>query len=166
MTANQYQKIINYFKKNKIRSAFLILISKVFPYINALTYMILVCDLFFTKSDKFYKVVFIPAFVFLFVTIFRRIINKPRPYDELEYSPFFNNVKRGKGKSFPSRHTASAVIIAISTLYVNIYLGIFAIIISLFIAVSRVLIGVHYPRDVISALLISSICGVLGFYLF
>lgn len=166
MTLNQYKSVIKYFKMNKYRSLFLLVISKIFPYINAFLYIFLLIILFFLKSNMIYKVIFVPAFVFIFVSIFRKILNKPRPYDELNFNPFFNNVKRNKGKSFPSRHTASAFIISFAMLYVNIYLGIVGFILSIFIALSRIFIGVHYPKDVICAFLISAIFGFIGFYLF
>ena len=166
MTSNQYKSVIEYFKMNKFRSNSLFIATKIFPYINAFLYIFLIILLFYFKSNMIYKVVFVPAFVFIFVSIFRKILNKPRPYDELNFNPFFDNVKRNKGKSFPSRHTASAFIISFAMLYVNIYLGIIGFILSVFIALSRVFSGVHYPKDVICAFFISIIFGIIGFYLF
>lgn len=165
MTYNQYQKIISYFKSNKIRKIFLVVISKILPYINAFIYICVIIGLLYTKDNRIYKVILIPMFVFVFVTIFRNILNRKRPYDELQFVPFFENTTRGKGKSFPSRHSASAFIIAFSIMYINMYVGVAVLIIAFFIGVSRVIIGVHYPSDVIGALCISLFLGIIGFYL-
>lgn len=73
--------------------------------------------------------------------------------------------KTTSGESMPSRHTASAFIIAITVFYFNRYLGIVAIIIATLIALSRVLAGVHFIRDVLAGLLISAIIGTIFLFL-
>lgn len=53
-----------------------------------------------------------PALCFLTVTVLRKILNFQRPYDVYDYVSLCD-YHPGKGCSFPSRHTASAAIIAL-----------------------------------------------------
>lgn len=165
MTATQYQNVINYFNVKKSRKIFLIVISKVLPILNAIMYLSALGYLYISNNQKLYKAVIIPLIVFVFVTVIRKILNYKRPYDELDFIPFFENVKKDKGKSFPSRHTASAFVIAMSLFYINMYVGIIGFITAVLIGISRVLIGVHYPKDVIVAFFVSVIISIFGFYI-
>lgn len=63
----------------------------------------------------------------------------------------------------PSRHVFSATIISMAILRLNLILGIFFLILSLVIALCRVLGGVHYPRDVMVGFLVGIVCGLLLF---
>lgn len=165
MTATQYQNVINYFNVKKSRKIFLIVISKVLPILNAIMYLSALGYLYISNNQKLYKAVIIPLIVFVFVTVIRKILNYKRPYDELDFIPFFENVKKDKGKSFPSRHTASAFVIAMSLFYINMYVGIIGFITAVLIGISRILIGVHYPKDVIVAFFVSVIISIFGFYI-
>ena len=64
-------------------------------------------------------------------------------------------IKPKKGESFPSRHAVSAMIIALVCFGINIYLGIFALVIALLICISRIMAGVHYISDVFVSIIIA-----------
>ncbi|MBQ4129575.1 MAG: phosphatase PAP2 family protein [Ruminococcus sp.] len=115
------------------------------------------------KSEVFLKATLVPLAVLVFVTLLRYIVNAKRPYEKYDYVPAVS--KNTKGKSFPSRHTASAFIIAMAFLYIETSLGVVMLIIATLIAVSRVLSGVHFVRDVVGGALISIITGILCFFL-
>ena len=66
----------------------------------------------------------------------------------------------------PSRHTASAFIIAMTFLYVNIPLGVFMLATAALISASRVLAGAHYIRDVLVGTAIGVLFGLSYFFLF
>lgn len=59
------------------------------------------------------------------------------------------------GESFPSRHTVSAFIIALVCLPVNLYLGVFALIVASMMSLCRILAGVHYISDVLVSVIIA-----------
>ena len=61
----------------------------------------------------------------------------------------------------PSRHTVSAVVIAMTFLYVNVPLGIIALIAAFLIILSRLQAGAHFLRDVIVGLMIGMCAGQL-----
>ena len=101
---------------------------------------------------------------FVAVTLLRRIINAARPYEV--YSDVFDTVpKRRSGASFPSRHAYSAFAIAVCAFPVSAYLGCALLIISAVLCVSRVLLGVHFVRDVAAGALIGIISQIIGLLL-
>ena len=71
----------------------------------------------------------------------------------------------GKGKSMPSRHTASAAAIAFAIIYVlpGIHSACAMIVLAALIAGLRVLSGQHYPSDVLAALLLSGVISAVGY---
>lgn len=162
MTEKRYLKIRKWFSNHKISFGLMMLCYRVLPIITALSYVVLLLtelvynDLF---SEKFLKVLLVPAGTFLLITVIRSILNFPRPYEKYDIKPLMK--KDTKGHSFPSRHTSSVFIIAMSFLYVNTGLGVLFLTISALIAATRFLSGVHFFRDIFAGALISIICGVL-----
>ena len=47
----------------------------------------------------------------------------------------------------------------------NTCLGVFFLIIALLMAIERVIVGVHFPKDVIVGAIIGIVSGVIGFYI-
>lgn len=161
MTESQYIKLTSYFRKNKFRESIIQFLCHFTPLIVVFIYSITVLILFINKSQNLVMFLFVPASNFLFITILRRILNKPRPYDLFDHIPLVKYTK-GKGKSFPSRHTSSAFIIAVSYFYIhNTYLALIMILIASIIALSRIAAGVHFPKDVVCAALISFIWSLI-----
>ena len=66
--------------------------------------------------------------------------------------------KSTRGNSMPSRHVFSAVMITMCIYQVSPALGALLLVFCAFSAVVRVLLGVHYPLDVI----VGYLCGLLG----
>ena len=62
--------------------------------------------LMFTGDRRIIRAVIVPAVCFAVVTVLRPLIGKQRPYDRYGVPPV-GAYKPGKGKSMPSRHTAS-----------------------------------------------------------
>lgn len=117
-------------------------------------YPSLLVYLYMTNNDLLIEVTLKPLFMFLFITIFRKLIDRPRPYDQMAIVPI---EEHHRGESFPSRHTASAFIIALMVLKVSTPLGIFAILCAFVVAITRLLGGLHYLSDIIVAIVLSLI---------
>ena len=111
----------------------------------------------------FLESLIVPAGVFLGITLLRIIIKEERPYVRYGVAPVFE--KDSKPDSMPSRHTASAFIIAMTMLQFNMWAGILYLFIAVMISVSRVCAGVHYVRDVIVGALIAILCGIVFLFL-
>ena len=69
---------------------------------------------------------------------------------------------RKKGHSFPSRHVFSAFIIGTLWMILSPYVGAATLLFGAVIAISRVLLGIHFLRDVIVGAVIGVASGVIG----
>lgn len=119
--------------------------------------------LYVQKHPFLPRAVFVPAVSFVAVSIFRKVINVPRPYEKFDISPVLE--KDSPGKSFPSRHVFSVFVIAMTIFYLHTDAGILLFVIGVGLALIRVIGGVHEPRDVIAGALIGIASGIIGYYI-
>ena len=105
----------------------------------------------------------IPLACFLFVTLFRAFIHRKRPYDSqgAAIEPVF--LKENKADSFPSRHVASATVIAMAYAYYCFPLGIGLFLVTTLLAYARFVSGFHYPTDLLCGGAIGALFGGLFF---
>lgn len=150
-------------RKDKNIEMFVIFLCKFLPYIIALSYIGIIFYVLLKQSYLLIYTIAIPITIFIFVTILRKIWNRPRPYEKLDINPLFKNKI---GESTPSRHTASAFSIASSGYLISPHLGLILGIIAIFIAISRVIAGVHYIFDIVLAIFIVFVVYWLIFLLF
>lgn len=158
----QYNKIKAFITARKFRLYILNFIYKVLPIFVFISYPVLLICMALKHDNRFIKCVTVPLGVFVTVTIIRKFINCERPYEKLEIEPLIS--KSTKGKSFPSRHTASAAVIAMTFLYVKAPIGIIFLTVAMLIGISRICAGVHFPRDVAVGYIYSVIMSSLFFY--
>ena len=104
--------------------------------------------------------VLIPASGFVVLSLFRKKINHPRPYETWDISPLLE--KDSSGKSMPSRHVFSATIISMACLHASLPVGLACLLFSALLGLVRVLGGVHYTKDV----LVGYACGLVWGFLF
>ena len=107
--------------------------------------------------------VFISATGFVILSLLRKKINAPRPYEEWDIKPLLD--RDSPGQSMPSRHVFSASIISMACLHASLSVGVILLILSVFLGLVRVLGGVHYPKDVVVGYICGLVWGVL-FFLF
>ena len=158
-----YNKISAPFTKNKALMMILKIVYKILPIIVFISYPVLLGYLIYTHEPKLLRCITVPLGVFLSLTVFRALVNAQRPYEKYGTTPLFS--KETKGKSFPSRHTASAAVIAMAMLYVNPVIGMVYLSVAFLIALSRVVGGVHFPRDVAIGFLYAVTLGGIFLYL-
>lgn len=103
------------------------------------------------------------AISFVALSALRAGLNWPRPYELFDIEPLIP--KGTRGKSFPSRHVFSAAVIACALLWLNTWLGVASLAATAFLAMLRVVGGVHFPRDVIVGAALGISCGILGFWI-
>ena len=132
------------------------------------------CFLIFKKSRKLCPYLLIPGTVFISGTLLRRLINAPRPYEQMDLEIRAcsgregNRKKRAKvkaGESFPSRHSLSAAVIAVIFWWLSPPAGAAMGFIAVLIAVTRVLTGKHYIKDVLAGLAWGLGGGLAGLHL-
>lgn len=99
----------------------------------------------------------VPAAGFAAVTLLRRALDVPRPYERWDITPLI--ARDGAGRSFPSRHAFSAF--AIASCWAGWWPPAGAALLALACALSvcRVLGGVHYPRDVVAGAALGALVG-------
>ena len=158
-----YEKTMKFFSGNKYYKLTLAFIYKFLPLVLFVAYPILIIYVFFTQRSEIFEVVLVPLSVLVFVSVFRKLLNKKRPYEVYGIPSVFN--KQTKGESMPSRHTASAFIIAMTFLYIDFDLGVIALSMATLIALSRVLAGAHFIRDVLVGMAISILVGTIFLFL-
>ena len=124
-------------------------------------YPSLLVFLFLAGYEDFLKMVLVPLTAFIAVTAARYFINAKRPYEIMDITPVTNRVK--SGKSFPSRHVFSIIMIALCCFNINTVLGIILLILSVVLAVLRVVCGAHFIKDVLAGAAIAAVAFIIGF---
>ena len=163
ITEINYKKVIAFFQKYEYCALALKICYSFLPLLLFIGYPVLISYVIFCRPHDILRIILVPFGVFLLVSVLRRLINEQRPYEKYGVQSLFG--KTTKGQSIPSRHTASAFIISLAMLYVSFDLGVAALSVSLMITLSRVLAGVHFIRDVLAAMLISVLAGIVFFFL-
>ena len=107
--------------------------------------------------------IMVPALGFILLTLVRKWINQPRPYETWGIVPLLE--KDSSGNSMPSRHVLSATIISMACLHANLPAGLILLLLSALLGLVRVLGGVHYPKDVLVGYACGLIWGILFFIL-
>lgn len=103
------------------------------------------------------------AIPFSLVSLMRHLLDVPRPYEVIAFPPLAAmRGERKAGKSCPSRHVFSAFLIGALALYYSPILGILTLFIGAFVALERVMLGIHFVRDVIVGAVIGVLSGVIG----
>ena len=105
--------------------------------------------------------VFISATGFVILSLLRKKINAPRPYEEWDIKPLLD--RDSPGQSMPSRHVFSATIISMACMHASLPIGMICLTLSAFLGLVRVLGGVHYPKDVVVGYICALVWGVIFF---
>ena len=117
-----------------------------------------------THPQELKKSVLIPMIGFCCVSAVRYFFPAQRPYEKYQIQPLIP--KDTIRKSFPSRHVFSIIMLAETYLYTTTdsFAGIFYLA-GLCLAVCRVLLGVHFVRDVFVGGMVALFFGLLYYLL-
>ena len=128
-------------------------------------YLTLLATTYFQQGlgKQIWIYVFVPASGFVILSLLRKKVNAPRPYEVWEIVPLLN--RDSPGQSMPSRHVFSATIISMACLHASLTMGMICLTLSAFLGLVRVLGGVHFPKDVVVGYICALVWGVL-FFLF
>ena len=155
-----YESISKHFRSKGAKRAVNIA-DKALVYVIAAAYLLVLAWLAISGDERLWRMGAVPLFTFALVSTIRIKVNSPRPYELYDIDPVIP--KDTSGKSMPSRHLASAVIIACALTWLNPAWGIPSFIASAIVACTRIIGGVHFPRDIAAAIAISLACGLIGF---
>ena len=155
--------LYNLAQKNRCLGEIALFATKASSKVFFVVYAALLIYLGLQRDVKTLIVCVVIPLIALFVTLLiRKIVHRPRPYQTFDID--IRVEKKGKF-SFPSNHSASAGIIAITCLYCYVPLGIVMCILVLLTGTSRVFSGVHYPSDVLAGFVLSSVIGLIYIFL-
>lgn len=124
---------------------------------------IIFMELIMNKNKVVYKSLIVAGLSFVLVSLVRKMINADRPYTKYDFVPLIE--KNKTGESMPSRHVFSAFVIGVTMIPINPIISVVCIICGVFIAITRVALGVHFIRDVIAGALIGIICGIIVLFI-
>ena len=156
MTRETYRKMTGYFLQDEKKVRRIILANRLLTGIVFVSYPLYLISLLLKRDTLLPQAVLVPAVSFVVVTLFRKIVNEPRP-------PVID--KDTGGKSFPSRHVFSVFVIAVTVFVRNPVVGCILAMIGIMIAVIRVIGGVHTVWDVTAGAAVGILSGVIGYYM-
>ena len=157
------EKTLKYVYNHRALSFWLKLISFLISLatVGAFTYMVFLLwwDSFFNAA----RLCLVCGVPFLAVSLLRRLIDAPRPYEL--YGFYISPPKDRRGRSFPSRHAFSVFCIGVCLCYVSIPFGIALLSLGVLLCVARVLLGIHFVRDVVAGSAIGILSAFIGIYI-
>jgi len=162
-----YQEWYDKRKSSLLRHPQLLQLMRVFnrmmTVLMPLVYMTLLGTSFISKGlgQDLAAYILVPALGFVLLTLVRKWINQPRPYETWEIVPLLD--KDSSGNSMPSRHVFSATIISMACLHASLTIGMVCLTLSALLGLVRVLGGVHYPKDVVVGYICALSWGVIFF---
>lgn len=164
MSKRSYQKRIEKLKNNQKYLQALKFLYRALPFVMIITFPAMII----IKATKGFSIelcfmIFVPAVTLLLVTFIRKVVDRQRPYTKYDTAPLIP--KKSSGESFPSRHTASAFIIAMSAFGISSILAYVLLAIAVLIGITRILAGVHFLTDVLAGMGISVLIGYIFFIL-
>ena len=143
----------------------LIVISHLSVILSALVLLRMILFLWVNDQSSIPKILLTLGVPFILVSILRHIINAPRPYELYDF--YKTPPKQKCGKSFPSRHAYSAFSIATAALFIlPWWVGAILITSAVFLCIARVLLGIHFIRDVLAGALIGIASAIIGILIF
>ena len=141
-------------------SSTLKIISHLCVLISVATYASLVALSFIDSVRLGISIIALGGAPFVIVTLARRWINAPRPYELYDF--YEKRPKEKSGQSFPSRHVFSSFMVAALSWLLSPWIAAALGALGILLAVSRVLLGMHFIRDVVAGALIGILSGIIG----
>ena len=158
-----YDHIAGKIKNNPLFLRLLRVFNRLMTVVMPIVYLTLLVATYLQEGigKQVWMYVFIPASGFVILSLLRKKINAPRPYEGWDIKPLLD--RDSPGQSMPSRHVFSATIISTACLHASLTMGMICLTLSAFLGLVRVLGGVHYPKDVVVGYMYALVWGVLFF---
>lgn len=163
MTKETYVNITQPFRNNPKMARGIHMANKICTLSMYLAYPLLILYMFWMRDAYVARVIMVPLDSFIILSVFRYFVNRKRPYERFELPPVIH--KDTKGKSFPSRHVFSAMVIAMTFLLASpwSWLGVLFVVVAVLLAIVRVLSGVHFISDVVAGAGFAIVAAVVGY---
>ena len=160
-----YERIRPFFVSYPCYLSLLKWVNRLVTLLMPLLYVYVLWSVYLENSKRWEVLAYllVPASGFILLSVIRKAINWPRPYEIGMLPPLLD--REGKGSSMPSRHVFSAAIISIVAWGVNPILSILGLSLALLLAGVRVLAGLHFVRDVVVGFIVALLWGIVSFSL-
>lgn len=156
---NRYERLLWHVYKNDTLAETLKIASYAIVLLTVYAFFTRIVGLIETPME-IVKLLTVTGVPFVLVSILRRVINEPRPYELLE---FYEKKPKGKsGRSFPSRHVFSVFVIATVLVTWDPLVAVLLFAAGVLLALLRVALGIHFVRDVVAGALIGAASGGIG----
>lgn len=162
MPAHTYEQMAAWFRRRPRLCKLLLFMNTLIPAVFYTSFPVLLL-LQLAGDGHWLRSILTAGIPFIALSVFRKLWNRPRPYEALGITPLIPKEK--KGQSFPSRHVFSAFIIAMCWLYYIPAVGVVLLVLAALLAVIRVVGGVHYISDVVAGFVFAVACGLIGFWI-
>lgn len=109
--------------------------------------------IYLLRKDRrlFFKAAVSSLIVIVIVALVKKICFFPRPFAQDEVKLLISHIS---DSAFPSKHTAVAFSLAFGIFLEKKQLGIWLLALALLIGLSRIVVGAHYPADILAGILI------------
>ena len=161
MTSERYRRISAPFRGK--RAAWIPRADRVLTAITYLSYPLLIAFVWWQSGQIPWRALWVPASWLILVSLTRRLLNRPRPYERLNIEPLI--LKDTEGRAMPSRHAFSVWVIAVTAWWLLPPLGAVLGATAVLLCAIRVLGGVHDEWDVTVGALVGIVSGVLGYWI-
>lgn len=163
MKQETYIKMTNKIRDTKHGEKILLFLNKFLTDMVYIAFFYLLLQLIIVhRYEELIRILLVTGISFILVSVIRHLIDAERPYAKYNFTPLVQKDKTGD--SMPSRHVFSAFVIGMALWYINAFLGGVILVLGIAMAVVRVLVGVHFPKDVVVGAFMGIISGVIGFY--
>lgn len=165
MTEARYQRLLAFWRKSPRREKCGQTVVKLLPPVFFCVYGVELLLLLYLDgfSRNLLGALAAPAMALGISNLLRRLVNRPRPYTVYSIRPLIS--KSTQGRSFPSNHTTSAFVLAISAFRLSAGLGVVMLILAVLTGLSRISAGLHWPTDVLFGAGLGALLGVTGLIL-
>ncbi len=128
-------------------------------------FAMMIAFIFFLRGDHLlaYEFALGTLTLWLVVELIKILIQRTRPYIKLNKIRIVGS--RASGYSFPSGHTSQTFFMAtLVTHYfaVNVSISLVLYLIAVLVGITRIYVGMHYPRDVLGGAIFGTGWGLLG----
>ncbi|MEW9125083.1 MAG: phosphatase PAP2 family protein [Thermotaleaceae bacterium] len=141
----------------------MILITKWSSKVFAFFYIGIVFLTFQHQREQLWPLLLGPAIGLASVYLIRFFYFRARPFVDLQTVSL---IKHEASSSLPSKHAVSAFVIAASSFCIYPNIGIGLIFLAALTGLSRIMVGVHYPLDILSGAALGIVIGLGSFALF
>ncbi len=159
---NEIFYLINNLSTIPIVADLAIFLSYLFTYL--LIFLLIIWAIFFSQKKMYnFSLLFLSGiFSWLIANILKITMKVNRPFVDLGIIP----LRLEDGFSFPSQHMAVFTALSVAMFLINRKAGFVFLIIAILIGLSRIVVGVHYPFDILGGLFVGALVGLIFIKMF